>query len=153
MKILEITKEKQEASKKLVKETAKKAFPGEKNFTVVYAFLLRGLFIKSTASNFIIGFNTERKELSLAQFNKSGDLIGDSIDLCKDSIISIKTYKSGVVKISNTETEKPIKVTVPAVLPDVAELYDELPIEQTDEARAFYAFIKAFPGPTKQDGK
>lgn len=154
MKLLETTKEKQEKSKQLVEETAKKAFSSEREYTVVYAFLLKGLFFKSTTYNFIIGFNTDKKELCMAQFTKDGRIVGDTITLSGDQIISIKTYKSGVIKISNVETDKPIKVTVPALLPDVAELYDQLPIEQKDEARLFYAFVKAFNANlTKRDGK
>jgi len=143
MKILDITKEKQDKSRILVETACAKAFSPESNYTVVYAFLLKGLFFNSRAYNFLLGFNTDKKELCIAQFNKEGVIIGETIVLTQNQILSIKTYKTGVVKITNTETDKPVKLTVPAILPDVAELYDQLPIEQKDEARLFYKFIKA----------
>lgn len=153
MKILDITKEKQDKSRVLVKTASAKAFSPASNYTVVYAFLLKGMFFNSRAFNFLLGFNIDTKELCIAQFNKDGEIIGDTIELTQHQILSIKTYKSGAVKIYNTETDKPVKITVPAVLPDVAELYDQLPIEQKDEARSFYAFIKALRESTGQGGK
>lgn len=154
MKILESTKEKQDEGKKLVMETAAKAFSADKKYTVVYAFLMQGIFFKTTTYNFIIGFNIDTKELSIAQFTKEGSLIGECIELACDQIASIKTYKTGVVKISNSETNKPVKLTVPAILPDVAELYNQLPVEQKDEARLFYKYIKTMQEEiTKRGGK
>ncbi len=153
MKILNVTKEKHDKSKLLVKTTSLKAFGADSAYTVVYAFLLKGMFFSTRAYNFLLGFSIDKKEICIAQFTNDGNIVGENILLTQDQITSIKTYKSGVVKLYNTETEKPIKITVPAILPDVAELYNQLPIEQKNEARLFYDFIKAVRESIRQGDK
>lgn len=153
MKLLDITKEKQDKSMALIKKTAEKAFSTDNNYIVVYGFLLKGLFLNSKTYNFLLGFNADKRELCLSQFTAEGNIIGENIILNQDHIVSIKTYKSGAIKITNTETDKPIKITVPAILPDIVEMYKQLPIYQKDEARLFYTFIKTLKESIKQDGK